>query len=496
MATTPFYAEDFVGGSYDYSAKGESVQRCVNLYPERVEVKGGKTAFCLRSVKALRSWRSLPQVSGTCRALHFDSSGSRLWAVYDRDVWMFEKNNLVPTKVGQVAAGTGHVSVADNGQQIVFADGSNLWKADANEPAATIATTWTNASLPTFGDEAIEPKNVVSLGRMFFIDGSKVDSRKGTIFYSQKNSTTFVDVDLVLNYFDAASMPDAIVALACVGARLYALRERSYDVYSLGDVEIVSRVEGVSSEIGCASKDSVAALGDSLFWIGSATAGHNSVWCAQGADAPVRVSTNAIEERLRGLDLSDALGYCFAENGHFFYALTVRQLGTWVYDIGTQAWHERATRDWNAGENRSWLPARACTAWDGVVLFGCENKICVLEGNEDDDGFPVYRRRVSPVYWADMVPVVVREIMLDMEVATTKDLTARPFCMMRVSTDGGRTFYDAGRRSIGMTGQFREEVSWENVGYGRSFVADVSFTEACDVAIFGARLEIEKGSFR
>jgi hypothetical protein len=497
MGVSQFYAENFVGGSYDYHAPGESAQRCVNLYPEKIESPSGKTAYCLRSVKALRAWRSLPQISGTCRGLHFDEGTERLWAVYDRDVWMLEKNDLVPVKVGQVAAGTGRVSIADNGQQIVFADGSNLWQADVDEPAATIATTWSAISFPTFGGEAIEPKNAVSLGRMFFVDGAAASTgRKGAIFYTQKNSTTFTDVDGVLNYFEAASQPDAIVALACVGARLYSLRSRSYDVYSLGDVEIVSRVESVSAEIGCASKSSVASIGENLFWLGSAAAGHNSVWMVQGASAPARVSTNAIEDKLKGVDLSAAIGYCFAESGHFFYALTIRPGWTWVFDLGTGQWHERADRDWNAGENRSWLPALAVTVWDGLVVFGCENGLKIAEGDVDDDGNPVYRLRVSPVYWSNLVPVVCRDFMLDMEVATTKDLSARPFCMMRVSTDGARTFYDVGWRSIGMVGQFRTEIAWENVGYGRGFVASVAFTEPCDVTIFGARLEIEEGSFR
>ena len=497
MAQSVHYAQDFVGGSYDYAAKGESAQRCVNLFPEQIENPSGKTNFCLRSVKALRSWRNLPQVSGTCRGLYFAEGAGRLFGVFGTTFWLFEQGSNVPTKIGSVAAGTGRVSIADNGLQIAVADGYALHVADVNEPAATIATTYTSASIPTFGGLPVEPRNVVSLGRMFFVDGSKVDARRGTIFYTQKNSTTFTDVDGVPNYFDAASMPDDMVALAAVGSRLYSLRARSFDVYALGDVEIVSRVADVSAEIGCASKSSVASVGNDLFWLGSAAAGHNSVWLAQGASAPVRVSTNAIEEALQGLDLADAIGYTFAERGHLFYALSVQAIGkTWVFDLATRLWHERADRDWDAGENRAWAPAFAATAWDGVVLFGCDNAIKVLEGNEDDEGKPVYRLRVSPVYWAEAVPVVVRDFLLDMEVATIKDLSARPVAMLSVSTDGGRTFYDLGWRSIGQTGQFLTELDWQNVGFGRGFIASVAFTEPCDISVFGARLVIETGSVR
>lgn len=494
MATEPFYADDFVGGSYDYSAKGESAQRSVNLYTEQIEAQGGKTKFCLRSVKALRTWKA---ISGTCRGLYFDQSKGALWAVYGADVWRISSADALPVKVGSVAIDTARVAIAENGIEIVFADGQILYKADLLADDATVASTWSAVSVGTFDGNAIEPANVVQLGRLFFCDGAKRGTaRSGTIFYSQINSTTFSDTDGVLNFFDASSVPDDMVALAAVGSRLYALRTRSFDVYALGDVEIVSRVESVASEIGCAARCSVASIGETLFWLGSAHAGHNSVWAVTGASAPIRISTNAIEEQLRGLDLSGAEGYCFGENGHRFYALTIRPGHTWVYDIATRQWHERAKRDWAMGVNYAWEPTLAVTAWDGVILFGCDGGIKELDGDADDDGLPVWRERTSPVYWKTMVPVVVRDFALDMEVATIKDLSARPVVMLSVSTDGGRTFFDLGWRSIGQTGRFRTEIEWQNLGEGRTFVARTTFTEPCDVAIFGARLELETGSFR
>ena len=93
MATEPFYADDFVGGSYDYSAKGESAQRSVNLYTEQIETQGGKTKFCLRSVKALRAWKAF---SGTCRGLYFDASKGALWAVYGADVYRISGPDAQP----------------------------------------------------------------------------------------------------------------------------------------------------------------------------------------------------------------------------------------------------------------------------------------------------------------------------------------------------------------------------------------------------------------
>ena len=112
------------------------------------------------------------------------------------------------------------------------------------------------------------------------------------------------------------------------------------------------------------------------------------------------------------------------------------------------------------------------------------------------DGKPVWRERVSPIYHADASPIAVRELLLDMQVATTEDLSARPVAMLYVATDEGKLYADAGWKGIGRTGRYRDVVRWFNVGYGRTFSARVVFSENCDVTLFALRLGIEEGSPR
>lgn len=88
---------------------------------------------------------------------------------------------------------------------------------------------------------------------------------------------------------------------------------------------------------------SVAKLDNSLFWLGADARGFGVVYRNQGYNA-LRVSTHAIEFAIQNYDvLTDAIAYTYQQEGHSFYVLTFPTVGkTWVYDVATGLWHERA----------------------------------------------------------------------------------------------------------------------------------------------------------
>jgi hypothetical protein len=95
--------------------------------------------------------------------------------------------------------------------------------------------------------------------------------------------------------------------------------------------------------VGCLATFSVAKLDNSLFWLGADARGFGIVYRNQGYNA-VRVSTHAIEYAIQNYAvLADAIAYTYQQEGHSFYVLTFPTAGkTWVYDVATQLWHERA----------------------------------------------------------------------------------------------------------------------------------------------------------
>ena len=492
MALRDVYVQNFVGGSYDYHASGESPQRCVNLIPERIESDSGKTAYCLRSLRALQLKHA---EEGSCLGLYFDNAAARLWYAFGTSVYCLDRFGVEKEVYSNLSLSVKSVKFADNGSSLVMADGTALYACDMEGDG------FAQVALPSYDwngtNYSIEPSNVAIVNGSFVIDGA-TKAPFGILFYSQPYSLTFTDSDGILNRFAAESSADGVVALAAVGGRLYIFGERSYEVWAASDDGFLSFVAGTSTEIGCVSRESVAVLGEVVYWLGTSSLGHGSVWAATGVQAPQRVSTNAVEERLRDAvaDASGIYGFAYADEGHQFYCLSARPSVTMVYDLSTQLWHERADRNWEEGRNEAWAPLFCATAFGDQVIFAGAGGLYVLSGLVGSDGKPVWRERVSPIYHADASPIAVRELLLDMQVATTTDLSARPVAMLYVSTDEGKLYTEAGWKGIGRTGRYRDVVRWFNVGYGRTFSARVVFSEECDVTLFAVRLGIEEGSPR
>jgi hypothetical protein len=84
-------------------------------------------------------------------------------------------------------------------------------------------------------------------------------------------------------------------------------------------------------------------MDNGLFWLGTDARGQGIVYRANGYTG-VRISTHAVEYAIAQYgNISDAIAYTYQQEGHAFYVLTFPSgNATWVYDVATQAWHERA----------------------------------------------------------------------------------------------------------------------------------------------------------
>jgi hypothetical protein len=67
------------------------------------------------------------------------------------------------------------------------------------------------------------------------------------------------------------------------------------------------------------------------------------VYRANGYTAQ-RISTHAVEWQIQQYgNLSDAIAYTYQQDGHSFYVLIFPSANTtWVFDVATSLWHERA----------------------------------------------------------------------------------------------------------------------------------------------------------
>lgn len=497
----------FIGGSYEYRSRGVSPQRTINLYPEKVE-SGGKTDMVLVYTpgEVLVSTIGV-DTDATIRGFWYSSTGpdsiSVLYACYGDRVYRILRD-FTYVEIGQVAIGTGPISICDNGFDLVVADGTALFRADLLAEDSLVADTWAQVDLPylTGTEIPIRPSQVAFLQNRLIIN-----SQRNEFYFSNLASTVFTDEFGVANFYSAESSADTISAMIALNGRLLLLGERSYEFWSSGgdsNNDPLSFINGSSSDIGILAPRSISALNDNFFWLGSSNAGRNTVYMVNGMNKPIRISTNAIEYELNSLsDTVGAVGWSYYEQGHLFYVLgfaTARK--TFVYDVNTNLWHERMTRDWNTGEDLAWEPQIAVTAYNDVY-FGSLNGNRLLrldpEKYTDYNDRPIVRKRISPIYYANYSPVTIRELYIDMEVGTTPLLATLgrdPQCMLRVSRDGGNTFVSYDWRSIGLQGEYTQSVKWSNLGSGRSFAIELTFSDPSPIVIYGARLAIQESSRR
>jgi hypothetical protein len=500
----------FIGGSYEYRSKGVSVQRTLNLYPENIENNEGKVNQTLVYTPGSVNVATIgTDTTAICRGFWYSSTGptsrSLLYTAYGNKVYRVNPD-LTIIELGDIASGTGPVQISDNGFVLVVADGVNLYQLDLLASDVTAPSTWAQVSLPFLAGTTtpLRPSQVQFLNQRFIIN-----SQRGEFYFSELASTEFYasgDINQQ-NFYSAESNADIIKTIQVVGNRLWLFGERSYEVWSgtgTTNDDPFSFMQGSASGMGVQSERSVGTIYESVFFLGASDAGINTVFMSQGLNMPQRISTNALENTISTIsDAQGAIGWCYYNEGHIFYVLTFPNADrTFVFDVSTNLWHERSTRDWTTTTDIAWEPLFAVTAYNevyhGSVL---NNRLLKLDSNKytDADDKPIVRQRITPIYMSDFNPVKIREFFLDLEVGTTPLLAGLgrdPQVVLDVSRDGGYTWINYDWRSIGAQGDYTETVKWSNLGSGRAIAVRLTFSDPSPIVLYGARLVIQPSKRR
>ena len=97
--------------------------------------------------------------------------------------------------------------------------------------------------------------------------------------------------------------------------------------------------QSYTSEVGCASYDSVVATNNTVLWIGTSKTNGRAVYLMDGV-SPIRVSTNAVDKFLEASNLTGVYSYAYKFNGHTLYILTLQDTNvTLVYDLDEKMWY-------------------------------------------------------------------------------------------------------------------------------------------------------------
>jgi len=499
-----------LGASYVARSVNAADNRMINLFPESVPEGGKETGFLSRA-PGLR----LLAVAGTGPVrgmwVHASSAGGpTLYVVSGTELYKVT-STYSPTLIGTVA-GTGPVSMTDNGIQIFVAAGTTSYIYNTN----TLA----------FGP--ITDPDFIGATQVGFLDGYFVfvPPNSQQVWVTSLLDGTSIDP---LDFASAEGSPDNLIGMIVDHREVWLFGQNSVEVwYNSGGADFpLSRIQGAFNEIGCAAAFSIAKLDNSLFWLGADIRGQGVVYRAQGYSG-TRISTHAVEWHIQSYGtISDAVGYTYQQDGHAFYVLTFPTVNkTWVLDLTTNSWHERASLV-NGEFTRHRSNCQA--AFNNEVVVGDYQS-----GNLYAFDMTVYQDNGSPQKWLrtwralspgenDLTRTAHHTLQLDCEsgVGSTFDLyvplitedeniiitennfdiilygdelqSADPQVMLRWSDDGGHTWSREYWRSMGKIGEYGRRVIWRRLGMTtklRDRVYEISGTDAVKVTILGAHIDM------
>jgi hypothetical protein len=455
----------------------------VNLFPEVIP-EGGKEPGFLNRAPGLKFQQTIG--TGPIRALWaHQTNGSDFFVVSGTGFYKVTGLTATPTLLGTVT-GTGPVSIADNGTQIFL----------ACNPDGFIYNEVTNVFAQITDPDFPGALTVSYLDGYFVFN--EPNSQK--IWVTELLDGTSVDP---LDFASAEGSPDGLVAVNVDHREAWLFGTDSIEVwYDAGQTDFpLTRIQGAFNEIGCVASFSIAKLDNGLFWLGTDARGQGIVYRANGYTG-VRVSTHAIEYAIAQYgNISDAIAYTYQQEGHAFYVLTFPSANaTWVYDVATQAWHERAGWNTSLGEFTRHRSNCQCNFGGNTVVGDFENgNIYTLDLDvyADNGGIQKWLRswRALPTGQNNLKRTAQHSLQLDCESGTglVTGQGSDPEIMLRFSDDGGHTWSNEHISKMGKIGEYYRRVFWRRLGMTlklRDRVYEVSMTDPVKTAIMGAELLI------
>lgn len=473
-----------LGSSYVARSVNAADNRMVNLFPEIIP-EGGKEPAFLQRAPGMSAGLN-PGGTGQIRGMHTYTFSQINYLVVCQGQTIFTSANgaaFVNRGNITVTVDTTPVSFAHNDTQVFIGDRkkNNGWVLDM----ASFALTQEAGS--SFAPDFI------GVGTVAYLDGYFVFNTPGTnrIYVSNLLDGTTIGTTAWAN---ADGSPDLVQTIAVINGELWVFGTSSIEVWSnVGTTPFpFAPIQGSFNEMGCAAISSVATLDNSLFWLGQDERGRGVVYRTNGY-RPERVSTHAIEWQIQNYsDISDAVAYTYQQDGHAFYVLTFPTgNATWVYDVSTQAWHERGA--WN-GVNFDRHISNCQAFYEGDTLVGCtDGKINILSNDVYTEPGVTTRWlrswRALPPGQNNLKRTAHHSLQIDCE--TGNDATGERNVELRWSDNGGHTYNSTPRTaSLGAYLDYSKRVIFRRLGMTTELRDRVYELSGEDSAIFimGAEL--------
>lgn len=492
-----------IGGAYSARWVGANCQRAINYYPE----PNSKDA----SVPVTHYQRPglLPRVTregeGTWRCLYRASNGIGYGVCAD-SVYVIDGNWGLHFLGNVIGGRTNLCSMIDNGIEILVVDGSPFgWIIDL------VTNAFRQVSDPTGAFTGADRVDILDT----FIVWNKPDTQQwgstlsgqiepfDPLFFASKSRYPDTLLTIFVNHYE-------IILLGTLKGEIW---------FDAGAPQFpFASLPGSNIEHGVGAIYSVAQSDISVFWLGQDLQGQAFVFRLRNYETRV-VSNYAISYAIQsmldnGISIDDAIGYCYAGNGHLFYVLTFPSGDqTWVFDdsIGDPdlAWHQRAWTDQNGALHRerancfAFLNGKLAVGdWENGTLYTMENRTYTDTLTVGATPGPISFIRTFPhllvATGADGQPRLAdgkmmeyNSFVLDVQVgfARASQAGALPEITLNYSDDRGVTYTGHILQSNGNVGEYQTQPKWSGIGQARDRVFEIAHSIDGEVALNGAWVE-------
>jgi hypothetical protein len=455
-------------GAYQARSVIASAQRCINLYLE-ANPPTSVFPFTHYPTPGLTLMGSVAPTSW--RGTYFATNG-QLYGVCGNTVYAIS-SSWTFTVLGTISSSTGPVSMVDNTTDIILVDG-------------VYGSGWT-INLASNAFAQISQPGFYGGNQVNYVDGYFVLNRIGTRqwYISLPNTTTFDPID----YASTTGFSDSLIGIGITRRYIYLFGKITTEVwFNQGNTTFpFGRLPGSFMQYGCAATNSIAQMDGELYWVAQSPQGQAFI-CKTTNFAATIISTFAINNELQGYStLSDAIGYTYELNGHFFYVVTFPTANkTWVYDLSNQQWNEWNWVDNNGGLNRH---RSNCFAFAyGKLIVGDwqnGNLYAIDQDNYTDNGQVITRIRGFYHMEDDgSNRVRYRSLILEMESGNgynNEEINVG----LRWSDNRGKTYGNPVFQSLGMEGEYITIMQWNRLGMARDRVFEVSWSPPVRTALNG-----------
>lgn len=367
--------------------------------------------------------------------------------------------------------------------------------------AASSGANWPNANLYFGPMSAFGYPTVANATNIILVDGYFLFTNGTNKFYASDLNGLSV---AALSFAGAEGDPDNIIGLISNQRDVWLFGDRSTELFvNTGNADFpFERVGGGFNEKGCLAKFSIAKIDNYVFWLGRDEFGQGVVYAGHGL-LPERISTHAIETAIQGYaSPSAAKAFTYQSGGHSFYVLNFAE-ATWVYDLSTKLWHERAylnagTLERHRADVHAFVPAL------NMHIVGDYSTGEVYKFNDDyysDDGDAIARIRVAPHISNELKRIFYNKLQIDMETGVGLDGGVQgsdPQIIMQFSDDGGHTWsseaWASAEQTVGAIGAYRSRVIFRRLGKSRDRIFKITITDPVKVALIGAELDFIQGA--